>query len=88
MGFFNDLHELRIQDTKIFIEGRTLGLFSEYCLIVDGVKKDQIRGMLGTFYLHGKIQDDSLRVKIEQGLFGTKFTVEFQDEVLSPWKVH
>ena len=88
MGFFNDLYELRIQDAKIFIEGRTLGFFSEYCLIVDGAKKDQIRGMLGTFYLHGKIQDDSLRVKIEQGLLGTKFTVEFQDEVLSPWKVH
>jgi hypothetical protein len=88
MGFFNDLHELRIQDAKIFIEGRTLGLFSECCLIIGGVKKDQIRGMLETFYMYGKIQAESFRVKIEQGLFETKSTVEFQDEVLSPWKVH
>lgn len=88
MGFFNDLHQLKIQGAEIYIEARTVGFFNEYSLIVDGVKQDQIRGLFGIFYLHGKIQDDPLRVKIKQGPIGTKYKIEFKDDVVSPFKVH
>jgi hypothetical protein len=88
MGLLNDLHELKVRGAEVLIEARSNLFFTEYCLIVDGVKQDQIRGLFGTFYLHGRIQDDPLRVKIKQGFGGTKYKIKFQGEVMTPLKVH
>ena len=88
MGLLNDLHELKVRDNEVLIEARNNLFFTEYCLVVDGVKQDQIRGLFGTFYLHGRIQDDSLHVIVKQGLFGAEYKIKFQDEVLSPLKIN
>ncbi|MGJ8654280.1 MAG: hypothetical protein ACSHX8_13560 [Opitutaceae bacterium] len=91
MGCFNNLSQLEIEENRIEHEARIGLSANEYSLIVDGKKQDQIRGMLGKFYLHSSLnvngEEKPFRVKIIQH-FGTFFTVEFNGQQYTPRKIY
>jgi hypothetical protein len=90
MGCFSDLQELEIEGSKIRLEARSGLLASEYSLIVDGIKQDQVCGIFGTFYLHGRLKEDKsslFTVVIKQG-FGTRYYVQYKGQEILPRKIH
>jgi hypothetical protein len=91
MGLFSDLQELEIEGSRIRLEANINLIGCEYYLIVNGVKQDQARGMLGTFYLHGRLdegEESNITVVIKQGITGTRFSVRYKGQEFTPRKIH
>ena len=91
MGLFSDLQELEIEGSRIRLEANMNLIGCEYYLIVNGVKQDRARGMLGTFYLHGRLnehKESTITVVIKQGCFGTKYSVQYKGQEFTPRKIH
>jgi hypothetical protein len=81
MGLFRD-HAFCDFEGKhnIELEARSTLCACEYSLIIDNKRVDQISGFMGTFKLRGFLEIDGMEqlviVKVKQGLFGTKFSLE------------
>ena len=91
MGIFSDLHEIEIEESLIRLEASSNLIGCEYYLIIDGIKQDQAKGLFGTFYLHGRLDEDkesSITVVIKQSFFGTKFSVHYKGQEFTPRKIH
>ena len=90
MGIFSDLQEIEIEGNLIRIEATSNLIGCDYYLIVDGTKQDQVKGFFGTFYLHGRLNEDkesSFMVVIKQS-FSTKFSVHYKGQKFTPRKIH
>ena len=91
MGLFSDLQEIEIEGSLIRLESSSNLICCEYYLIIDGIKQDRATGLFGTFYLHGRLNEDkesTITVVIKQGCFGTKFSVQYKGQEFTPRKIH
>lgn len=91
MGLFSDLQEIEIEGSLIRLEASSNLIGFEYYLIIDGTKQDQVKGLFGTFYLHGRLnehKESNITVVIKQGGFGTKFSVQYKGQEFTPRKIH
>ena len=91
MGLFSDLQEIEIDGSRIRLEASINLIGCDYYLIVNGEKQDQVSGLLGTFYMHGRLSEDkesTITVVIKQRIFGIKFSVLYKGQEFTPRKIH
>ncbi|MGB2011708.1 MAG: hypothetical protein ACPHYF_09285 [Akkermansiaceae bacterium] len=90
MGLFSDLQEIEIEGSLIRLESSSNLIGCEYYLIIDGIKQDRATGLFGTFYLHGRLNEDkesTITVIIKQG-FSTIYSVQYKGQEFTPRKIH